>query len=330
MASGPSSAPPVIRAACAPMRTRSIAARRIAARSLTSSRPSRISASRRLGVTSAASGNMCSRIAATAPGASSKSPLAATITGSTTTLGILRSRTRCATASITSSRASIPVLAAATGKSSITASICAAINAGSRSATERTPAVFCAVSAVLPLAPQTPNALKVLRSAWMPAPPEESEPAIVSATLSINPIRRTTGRSDAILLQRLHELDRQAIGILGIKAAQGRAHLVDGRGDPDVAAGPDLGILRVHVGHVKGNVRAADVVLPELERLAGRIVLDKLKQERAGSKMYHFHPRGSPGLAILSFDDRAFVHPRHVAVKGQRTLQVADGKSKMR
>jgi len=31
------------------------------------------------------------------------------------------------------------------------------------------------------LAPYTPNAEKVLRSAWMPAPPELSEPAMVSA-----------------------------------------------------------------------------------------------------------------------------------------------------
>jgi hypothetical protein len=30
-------------------------------------------------------------------------------------------------------------------------------------------------------APYTPNAAKVLRSAWIPAPPPESEPAMVSA-----------------------------------------------------------------------------------------------------------------------------------------------------
>ena len=29
--------------------------------------------------------------------------------------------------------------------------------------------------------PKTPNCWKVLRSAWMPAPPPESEPAIVRA-----------------------------------------------------------------------------------------------------------------------------------------------------
>src|SRR5205814_4032252 len=44
-----------------------------------------------------------------------------------------------------------------------------------------TPLVFCAVRAVMTEAPYTPNAANVLRSAWMPAPPEESEPAMVSA-----------------------------------------------------------------------------------------------------------------------------------------------------
>src|SRR5438093_8742680 len=44
-----------------------------------------------------------------------------------------------------------------------------------------TPRAFCAVTAVTMLAPQTPNAAKVLRSAWMPAPPLESEPAMVRA-----------------------------------------------------------------------------------------------------------------------------------------------------
>ena len=44
-----------------------------------------------------------------------------------------------------------------------------------------TPSVFCAVTAVIADAPYTPIAAKVLRSAWMPAPPPESLPAIVSA-----------------------------------------------------------------------------------------------------------------------------------------------------
>src|SRR5258708_11848703 len=45
-----------------------------------------------------------------------------------------------------------------------------------------TPCVFCAVSAVMTEAPKTPSAANVFRSAWIPAPPDESEPAMVSAT----------------------------------------------------------------------------------------------------------------------------------------------------
>src|SRR4029077_6807582 len=49
-------------------------------------------------------------------------------------------------------------------------------------ATPNTPTVFCAVSAVMTVAPKTPFAAKDFRSAWIPAPPPESDPAIVSAT----------------------------------------------------------------------------------------------------------------------------------------------------
>ena len=44
-----------------------------------------------------------------------------------------------------------------------------------------TPVVLCAVTAVIALVPCTPQRAKAFRSAWMPAPPPESEPAIVSA-----------------------------------------------------------------------------------------------------------------------------------------------------
>ena len=47
--------------------------------------------------------------------------------------------------------------------------------------TPRTPFGFCAVMAVITVVPQMPRAVKVFRSAWTPAPPPESEPAIVQA-----------------------------------------------------------------------------------------------------------------------------------------------------
>ena len=44
-----------------------------------------------------------------------------------------------------------------------------------------TAVVFCAVSATSTLVPWQPAAANAFRSAWMPAPPPESDVAIVSA-----------------------------------------------------------------------------------------------------------------------------------------------------
>jgi hypothetical protein len=41
-----------------------------------------------------------------------------------------------------------------------------------------TPTVFWAVIAVMAVIPYTPQAANAFRSAWIPAPPPESEPAI--------------------------------------------------------------------------------------------------------------------------------------------------------
>ncbi len=108
-------------------------------------------------MTTSVSGMRCSRIAPTASSRSSRSPLWATMTGSSTTL---RAPKRA---------------------SSKTAAICAAANSGGTGWIPRTPCVFWAVSAVIADIPKQPSAAKVLRSAWMPAPPPLSEPAIVSA-----------------------------------------------------------------------------------------------------------------------------------------------------
>ena len=51
-----------------------------------------------------------------------------------------------------------------------------------------TATVFCAVIAVIALMPWQPAFANAFRSAWMPAPPPESEPAIVS---SLGGVRRS-------------------------------------------------------------------------------------------------------------------------------------------
>ena len=53
------------------------------------------------------------------------------------------------------------------------------MNSGGTSWTAVTAVVFCAVSATIALMPWQPRRANAFRSAWMPAPPPESEPAIV-------------------------------------------------------------------------------------------------------------------------------------------------------
>src|ERR1700686_887798 len=77
--------------------------------------------------------------------------------------------------------ASIPVLNAEGGRSSQTASLWARRRSTDTGSHLFTPRVFWAVIAVIADVPKTPNRWNVLRSAWIPAPPPESEPAMVSA-----------------------------------------------------------------------------------------------------------------------------------------------------
>ena len=77
----------------------------------------------------------------------------------------------------------IPIFTAS-GKMSVnTASSCSCRNAGGTSSTSVTPVVFWAVSAVMALMAYTPLQVMALMSAWMPAPPQESDPAMDNAVL---------------------------------------------------------------------------------------------------------------------------------------------------
>jgi hypothetical protein len=81
--------------------------------------------------------------------------------------------------------ASIPVLAARGARSTATWEICSSIMSTGTGTYRDTPSVFWAVMAVIALVPWHPSAANVFRSAWIPAPPPESDPAIVSATGSL-------------------------------------------------------------------------------------------------------------------------------------------------
>ena len=82
-------------------------------------------------------------------------------------------------ASATPSLEIIPILTASGKMSLKIASSCASTKFGGMSSTPNTPREFCAVSAVIALIANILCALIVLISAWMPAPPPLSEPAIV-------------------------------------------------------------------------------------------------------------------------------------------------------
>src|SRR5256885_12094227 len=83
----------------------------------------------------------------------------------------------------------MPLFTAAGGRSSARASIWRVTSSAGNACQARTSTVFCAVTAVTTLVPNTPNWGNVFRSAWMPAPPPESEPAMVRATFTLAPFR---------------------------------------------------------------------------------------------------------------------------------------------
>lgn len=74
----------------------------------------------------------------------------------------------------------IPIFIATGFMSVITASICAFTYDAGTGCMPVTPHVFCTVMAVMALAAYPPSADMVLMSACIPAPPLQSEPAMVS------------------------------------------------------------------------------------------------------------------------------------------------------
>src|SRR5690625_2773079 len=80
-----------------------------------------------------------------------------------------------------SAEVSMPNLVASTGMSSRTLVTCETTASGAIGSTAWTPWVFCEVSAVIAEVPYTASSLMDFRSAWIPAPPPESEPAMVKA-----------------------------------------------------------------------------------------------------------------------------------------------------
>ena len=75
----------------------------------------------------------------------------------------------------------MPVFAACGFRPEVTALIWALTISGVQAWMPYTPAGFCAVKQVMAEVPCTPNEANTFRSAWIPAPPPLSDPAMVRA-----------------------------------------------------------------------------------------------------------------------------------------------------
>src|SRR4029077_10095824 len=116
-----------------------------------------------------------------APSSINGAPPFATMTGSTTSgTAAARSAMTAATVAMTAASCSMPVFNASAPRSSSTTSICCRMKSGGIGRTPKTPSVFCAVNAVTAVIAKASSIVTVLMSAWMPAPPPESEPAMIS------------------------------------------------------------------------------------------------------------------------------------------------------
>src|SRR3954462_2477881 len=129
------------------------------------------------------------------------------------------------------------------------------MNRPGRVSTETTSWVFCAVSATIAEVPWTPHRANALRSAWIPAPPPESEVAIVIATVVV----RSAATADRLerWLGGRGRGQRRAL----IAAGRVRAHV-------PVQLEPDQGRrerARIHTGGARQGIGAAGPALDQVE-----------------------------------------------------------------
>src|SRR6266545_4840825 len=104
----------------------------------------------------------------------------------------------------------MPVFAARTSKSSTTARSCFRTSPTGSGKIESTERVFCAVTHVITDVPCTPTEANDLRSAWIPAPPPESLPAIVRAVRT----GRAMGTAGLRLTRGRRSEDRDNVDVL--------------------------------------------------------------------------------------------------------------------
>ena len=148
------------------------------------SMPESARVSKWLGVTKVASGRIFAFSASSVSWAKPPSLPLQISTGSSTTLVKDRSASAPATVSIVAGVPSMPIFVVSISCTAVLASIWSRISCGS-SGTKRWLQSFLGSKETMQVsaaAPKVPSWWKVLMSAWAPAPPEASEPAMVRAT----------------------------------------------------------------------------------------------------------------------------------------------------
>src|SRR5947209_11029922 len=278
------------------------------------SRPASTRASGRFGVRTVARGRISSISARSAPGSSSRAPDSATITGSTTT-GVPSGSPSiaCATASTVSTVPSIPTFTASTPMSSTTARTCASTISGGMAWIALTPIVLCTVTAVIALMPCTPQRANAFRSAWMPAPPPESEPAIVSARgvragsrlLTVRSVARAPG---AIASGRSARRGRGVWRRCRTRTFARREDRVAPRSRHEQAS-----VLVAHLGFHDADRAVAPIELGPADDLplGGRLqVVDRDVDRRDALLLAGLHPQGRAHAIV---DERIGDHAREQA-----------------
>src|SRR5262245_12211148 len=181
----------------------------------------------------------------------------------------------------------MPVLSASAPMSLRTTSICWAMKPGSTVTTPCTPSVSCAVSAVIAVAAKASIAVTALMSAWIPAPPPESEPATIRTRpfMARSPHCDLRDRLDDLLDDGAHEIrivafchdaDQRLRARLAhqdaARLAKARLGRRNGLGDGQLGE-RRRGIADPHILQQLGNR------LERAERLAGRLAaLDHRRQ----------------------------------------------------
>ena len=132
------------------------------------------------GVITLASGKSSSTNARFASSLINADPLVDTMTGSSTTRSAPQAFSPSAMECAMAADDTMPILTASGRMSENTASTCPRTKEAGMSKTSFTPSVFWAVKAVMTVWANEPSASMVLMSACIPAPPELSEPAMLT------------------------------------------------------------------------------------------------------------------------------------------------------